>query len=89
MLSEIGAHPIHHQDLNIREWDDQIARADLMKQAEVPVSEPTSAQTMLEELRRNGTKFLPLAVMQNGYRIPFVAADTLESGDTLLVLQQG
>jgi Kef-type K+ transport system membrane component KefB/Trk K+ transport system NAD-binding subunit len=89
MLSEIGAHPIHHQDLNIREWDDQIARDGLMKQAEVPVPEPTSAQTMLEELRRNGTKFLPLAVMQNGYRIPFVAADTLASGDTLLVLQQG
>lgn len=87
LLSEVGAYPIHKQHLNINEWDEQIIRDNLIKHAEVQVADATHTETMLEELYKDGRAVLPLAIAQNGHRKPFVAADVLEAGDTVLLLQ--
>lgn len=87
LLSEIGAIPIHNQDLNIRQWDEHLAHNGELKPVEVPVQETISATKMVAELRDNNPSSLPLAVVQNGSRIPFPAVDTLNSGDVLLLLQ--
>jgi len=88
MLSEIGAYPIFNHELDIDEWDDHILRNQKLKQTEIKMDGPTSIKSVFEDLRKNGTKFLPLVVARNGHRIPFVAVDMLESGDTLFVLEQ-
>jgi Kef-type K+ transport system membrane component KefB/Trk K+ transport system NAD-binding subunit len=87
ILSEDGAYPIYDHDLNISEWDEQIKHNEQLKPAEVQVSNSISVETMLEELRARHRQFLPLAVTQNGQRIPFVAVDTLKPGDALSLLE--
>ena len=88
LLSEIGAYPIHTHDLNIHEWDKNLKVDNLIKQIEYPIHAKTQVSTMREELQKSNADSLFLAVAQNGSRVPFVAVDTLESGDVVLLLQQ-
>ena len=87
LVSEIGAIPIHNQDLNIRKWDEKLAQNGDFKPVEVPIQETISATEMFDKLRATNPASLPLAVVQNGSRVPFPAVETLNSGDIVLTLQ--
>lgn len=88
LLGEISAYPIRGQDLNIDKWDKELVNGDLGAPVEVEVSEATAVIDFLENLHKNGKPFLPLAITQNGQRVPFPSVDTLQPGDKVLMFQQ-
>ena len=87
MLSEIGAHAINSDDLNIKAWDELIAHDKQVQQHEVHIEDTVKLESILEKFRSNEKSVLPLAVAKNGHRIPFIATDGLESGDSVVFLQ--
>lgn len=88
MLSDVGATPIYSEDLNVRDWDEHITYSNnAVKHTEVSIEETIAPEAMLKKLQKDGVSILPLAVAQNGQRIPFVAAESLNAGDTLFVLE--
>jgi len=90
LVAEAGAHPIHAGDLNIEQWDKEILRAigdKKPKQVELEIEEAIDIKSVIESFRNDGIFTLPLAVKRNGDRMPFVATDMLQVGDTVLVLQ--
>ncbi|MGB1289203.1 MAG: cation:proton antiporter, partial [Aggregatilineales bacterium] len=72
LVSEIGATPIQLQDLNIHEWDSYINRNKDVKHTEIAVNEPGHADTVRGMIANNDKPGLPLAVIQDNHRIPFV-----------------
>lgn len=88
LLSEISASPIYSKDLDIEEWDQKLVHNNVLKPVEFEISEATQMSEMLETWHQKGKPFLPLAVAQNGKRVPFPSVDKLESGDTVVLFQQ-
>lgn len=87
LLDEISARPILIQDLNLQEWDDLILHKKIVKETEIAIQETMEASKVRDEMRERDKPILPLAVTHDGQRIPFIAADTLDSGDVVLLLQ--
>lgn len=88
LLAEMGARPIHRDVLNINEWDKELQHDKLLQPVELEVEKTTAVTDILDKLRENGKPFLPVAVAQNGHRVPFPSVDTLQSGDKILLFQQ-
>lgn len=89
LVKEAGAHAVHSGDLNIQELDKEITRdsSEKPKQVEMEISEAIDVESLIERFRNDEKFILPLAVQRNGSRIPFMAADMLNVGDTVLLLQ--
>lgn len=87
LLKEIPAKPIQLQELDILEWDKLILQENVVKHTEIKIEENKSVDDLRVEIQRGDKPTLPLAITQDGQRIPFVAADTVASGDTLVLLQ--
>lgn len=87
LVTEAGARPIFASDLNLDEWDKEITDDAYNKHVEMEIAENIDIESILERFRKDEKHVLPLAVQRNGNRIPFVAADALQTGDTVLLLQ--
>jgi len=89
MVSDVGAHPIYTADLNLEEWDKEILqnKQHKPKQVEMEIAETIDIASLIERFRKDDKQVLPLAVHRGENRIPFIAADMLHSGDTVLLLQ--
>lgn len=87
LLTEIGAKAIYNEDLNVREWDEHLSHDTLLKHVEIAVDNEMSIEALREQIQNNDKPALPLAVAQDGQRMPFFAIDMIASGDTIFLLQ--
>lgn len=87
LLSEISAKPITFDELNLQEWDDLIARKTELKFTEIEVEGADSLDSIRNEIDEYEKPTLPLAISQDGFRLPFIAADNVNAGNMVLLLQ--
>lgn len=83
MLAEIGAQPFHNQDWSIEDWDKHLSSNSAVNLVEVPVTEPVN----VTDFQTSKERAIPLALIKNDERIPFMAATTLDVGDAVVMLQ--
>lgn len=86
MLDNIDVKTLLGEGVDIMDWDRWIAqnRTDRLS---LNISESMPPQRLVDSLR-DGNMALPLVVKRNGHRMPFMLADTLEPGDSVLALSR-
>ena len=87
ILAEISAKPIHNKDINLTDWDELFHHNKDFQPIEIEVDSPIDINNLLTKVRESHETFLPVAISQNGQRMPFAAVKSLDVGDKLIILQ--
>lgn len=87
LLSDIGAHSIDNNVVNLTEWDVRNENSDVAQPVEIQVDSPLSISAFLSQMQEKSELFLPLTVRHNGHISPFFASKNLETGDIVSIIQ--
>lgn len=87
LVAEIGATPVYDEAVNMTIWDTRLGESAGTQRVEMHIDTATTSDAFLAQLQQNLPMPLPIAVSQNGQVSPFAAVQTLDAGDTVILLQ--